>query len=175
MNGNNEQCRQKMKLENARIGYQKALDLGSLHVQTAWAIFNAMIVANSVIIASLIVLLTNKVLLTPLKILLPLLGIVICVVWLILAKRTLDHAVYYIQSCREIEENFLSDSVKVLSRGADFSQGKKIRINFKDENVVKRISFIGRVMTGRNASFVLIFAFIAIYICILFQLVKTIT
>ena len=98
---------------------------------------------------------------------LPLLGSLICFVWFLLAKRTLDHATYFIQSSREIEEKHLSDIVQTVARGAKFSQGNKVTIYIDDPDKIDRLSLPGRIISGQQASYIIILAFIIIYLIIL--------
>jgi hypothetical protein len=86
------------ELENARVGYQAALDHVAFYGEKIWAIFNAMIVANSIVVAGVVVILSQPTL-KILKMLLPVIGLLLCASWFLLVKRAHEFSAYYLCIC----------------------------------------------------------------------------
>lgn len=97
-------------------------------------------------------------------ILLSILGAMICIFWLIMTKRCGDYQNYFLKSARELEENYLSDSIKTVSRGAKFAEGKKVNIKLKKSKTSSRMCFWSRMMKANDAACYVIALFIAVYI-----------
>lgn len=73
--------------ENARVGYQVAVNLWGTIVETSWSRFNAMVVANSIIIGILGLILSNeKINLYVFVIVVSLIGFILCVLWYFLMR-----------------------------------------------------------------------------------------
>src|SRR2546421_1733593 len=106
-----------IRRENARTGYQVAINLWSCECQANWSRSNVMLVANSILIAVLSLALINQRPLPLLVLYLSLLGLVLCATWFLLTKRGFNYLTYWVMSARELEELYLADPVKTLSRG----------------------------------------------------------
>jgi hypothetical protein len=65
-------------IDNARTGYQVAIDMWGEMGNEVWAKFNVMLVANSIVIAVVGVVLTSPRVSPTLTIFLPVVGIILC-------------------------------------------------------------------------------------------------
>lgn len=123
--------------ENALVGYQMAISLWTYQEEQGWARFNFMLVANSLVIAVIGLALTSQ---RPLIIftgLLPVAGLLLCGIWFAVIKRESAYSDYYVLSARELEEKYLFDPVKTVSRGGLFAEGSTVtfEINGKPTNL----------------------------------------
>jgi len=80
--------------ENARIGYQAAVDLWIAEGEQIWARFNAMLVVNSIIVAVIGFALGGQRMLPVITVSLPIAGLVVCAVWYVLMKRDFEYQAY---------------------------------------------------------------------------------
>ena len=98
-------------LENARVGYEVAVNLWTYQGGLIWNRFNIMLTANSVIVSVIGILLSSDSDLTIFAVLLPSVGLVLCAVWALLAARGFVYHKYWSSRARELEEAYLSDVV----------------------------------------------------------------
>jgi hypothetical protein len=159
-----------MDIENARLGYQVASDLSEFYGGAIWSMFNAMLLANSIIVAGVTYVLTSAGHLSLLKILLPVIGVLLCITWFLLVKRAHEYSSYYLLSAREIEEYFLKDSVKTLSRGGAFGSGEVIVFQLDGKQITRRMSIWALIIRNEVVSYLIILIFIAVYVGIFFQI-----
>jgi hypothetical protein len=158
-----------VEADDARVGYQVAAGFSTFYSEMVWAIFNTMIVANSIVVAGISLVMTNQPSLVVLKVFLPIVGLVLCGAWFLMAKRAHEYAAYYLLSARELEEHYLSQQVKTLSRGGIFSNGGTVSLEISDGKTTRRMSLWARLLRGQWASYIVILVFLALYISILFQ------
>ena len=151
------------ELENARWGYQIATSSAILFAEQFWSIFNAMLVANSIVSAGISFVKSSESL-NPFSLYLSIIGLVLCFVWFLLSRRHQEFAAYYILSAREIEERYFSNSVKTLSRGGDFGDGKSITLQLGQSETKRKLSFWARLENKVAASYLVILIFALIYI-----------
>jgi hypothetical protein len=97
-------------IENARVGYQVAVDLWIFQSSLNWSRFSAMLTANSIITAAIGLVLYSQSSLSLLKIGLPLVGLCLCFLWVILMARGSRFHMYWVSQARELEK-YLSDAV----------------------------------------------------------------
>jgi len=155
-------------IENARIGYQVASNLWVCAAGILWSKFNALLLANSIVIGSMILSMTvSKCFSIFISIGMSIAGIFLCILWFLLTKRTLEGYEYWIHSTREIEEKFLTPSVKTVSRGGDFADGKEVSLNIGYKSKPMRISWFGRLLHDKVTSYAIIFIFFLMHILIL--------
>ena len=154
------------KLKNARVGYQVAANICFQSGALVWSQFNVLLVANSIIIVAIGMAMTSS---TPDKypiflILMPGLGICLCIFWLLIMIRGTKQYDYYMYSARELEEKYLSNPIKTLSRGGDFLQGENIKIEIKQRSDLEsyKLNVLGK-LPMRYASIVVIVIFGIIY------------
>ena len=155
--------------EDTRIGYQVAVDLSALYANAIWSMFNAMLLANSIVIAGLTFIFTGQNSLSLLKILLPIIGLLLCITWLLLTKRSQEYSHYYTLSAREIEECYLSKNVKTLSRGGSFGRGETVIFCLDGKQTKRRMSMFARLIKAELVSYLIIMIFIVLYISVFFQ------
>ena len=74
-------------LETARVGYEVAVNLWTYQGSLIWNRFNIMLTANSVIVSVIGLLLSSDADLTVFAVLLPIVGLLLCLVWTLLAAR----------------------------------------------------------------------------------------
>jgi hypothetical protein len=157
-------------IENARIGYQVASELSAFYGSAIWSMFNAMLLANSIVVAGLTFIFTSQNSLWLLKILLLIIGLLLCVTWFLLTKRSHEYSNYYTLSAREIEESYLGENVKTLSRGGLFGSGQAVKIKIGGVQTTHRMSILARLVKGQSVAYIIILIFIALYIGIFFQI-----
>lgn len=119
--------------ENALIGYQMAINLWTYQGAQGWARFNVLLFVNGTIIGIIGLIMTSG---DPQPFatgFLALVGLLLCCFWLPVIHREDEYASYYVRSARELEEKYLSDSVKTVSRGRLFGDGKVVTIETSAE------------------------------------------
>jgi hypothetical protein len=154
--------------ENARIGYQAAVDLWIAEGEQIWARFNAMLVVNSIIVAVIGFALAGQRMLPIITVSLPIAGLVVCAVWYVLMKRDFEYQAYLIYSAREIEERYLNP-IKTVSRGGAFVRGQAVELVISGASVKRRMSRIARMFRDRTAAHIVILVFAVVYVAMLFQ------
>lgn len=157
------------RMQNAQIGYQVAIDLWAHAGEEVWARFNVMLVANSIIIAVIGFAMTGQRAVPAITVLLPVIGIVLCALWFVMMRRAFDYQDYFILSARELEEKYLVDPVRTLSRGAAFSDGKPVSLEVAGASVTRRMSLCSRLMRAKKASYVVVITFVVVYLVMLLQ------
>ena len=159
-----------VRRENARVGYQAAVDLWTYEGEQSWARFNVMMVANSIVIAVIGVALTSQSPLPVLTVVLPIVGLVLCAVWFLIMKRSFDYQTYYVLSARELEEHYLADPVKTVSRGGSFADGKPVSVEINGNLRTLRMSRWSRIVRAQWASYIVVGVFVVVYIMTLLQI-----
>jgi hypothetical protein len=155
--------------ENALIGYQMAIHLWTYQGEQWWARFNIMLVANSIIIASIGLAITSQHQPTAFTLLLPIVGLFLCAIWFILVRREVGYSDYYIMSARELEEKYLSDSVKTVSRGGLFAEGNPVTIEIGGKRKELRMGRLARVLRAKTAANWVIVIMTVLYFAALLQ------
>ncbi len=109
------------KSENARVGYQSAIELMVFEGNLVWARYGLMLLAQTIILTAIG--LTAD---TPMSIRMIILiglsvvGLVLCVVWWLVNDIGFRYFFYWTFAARELEEGFLTP-VRTLSRGMPFA------------------------------------------------------
>ncbi len=155
------------KKGNARIGYQVAITLWAYEGQLVWSKFNAMLLANSIVLAVIGLAISSQRELPMFTIGMPIAGLIFCVLWFLITKRGFDNYTYWILSARELEEQHLTDVVKIVSRGGNVAEGKKIKLTINGKNKDYQMSWFGRLVRVEWASYLVIAVFAVMYIIIL--------
>jgi hypothetical protein len=151
-------------IEDARIGYQIAINLWSSEGEENWARFNVMLVANSVIIAVIGLTITNQPPIPSISIGMSVVGLILCITWFLIMRRGFDYQNYYVMSARELEERFLAPVVKTVSRGGAFAEGQPVIIEIGGKPKTLLMSWWSRRSRAKYISEIVIFIFAAIYI-----------
>jgi len=155
-------------LENARVGYQVAVNLWTYEGETLWSKFNAMLVANGIFLAAISLFMTasNR---PVFSILLPCVmssvGIILCVFWFLLTKRGFEYHDYWVFSAREIERQYFKSLIQTVSRGERFADGQEVQ--FVGEKKALKMSNLSWLVPAKCAAYVIIGLFIFLYLTIL--------
>ena len=155
------------QLENARVGYQVAASLRTSRAEELWSQFNAFVTANSIILTAAVIAISSPQPTPVLSIGMPVVGLVLCALWLMLHARGVGYVRYYLLSARELEEQFLSDSVRTLSRGGHLAEGEKIELLLDGEHKPRRMNFFGQILRVRTVAYLVIMVFAVMYLAIL--------
>lgn len=155
--------------ENAKVGYQAAVTLWTYEGGLLWSKFNTLLVANSVVLAALALNVTASKPLAFLTVALSLAGIALCLLWAQATKRSFDSYKYWIFSARELEESFLKDRVKTVSRGGDFADGMEVKLTVGGAEKKLTMSGFGRWLRVESASYLIITVFFLLYVVILIR------
>ena len=147
-------------LETARVGYGVAVNLWTYQGSLIWNRFNIMLTANSVIVSVIGVLLSSDADLTVFAVLLPIVGLVLCVVWTLLAARGFVYHKYWASRACELEEAYLSDVVRTVCEAK----------SSRDDGRVK-FSGLSRLGGQKEMTYVVISVYAAVFV---FALVYTI-
>ena len=128
--------------ENARVGYQVAVELWKLEREQNFARFNVMLLANSIIVSVIALILTSQfsssvsrvaqIFMPSLIVFLSVMGIVLCIMSSLILIRGFEYQNYYITSAREIEEKYLSLTIKTVSGGQRFEKGDYVLFDLED-------------------------------------------
>ena len=152
--------------ENALIGYQMAINIFWYQGEQVWARFNVMLFANSVVLGSIGLVFTSQHELDVLTLLLSITGLLLCAIWFMQMQREAEYSTYYILAARELEEKYLSDPVKTLSRGGLFAEGKPITLEIGGEPKPLRMSRLAGTLRSRTAATLVIVILAGLYIAI---------
>lgn len=149
------------EMENARIGYQVAVDLWTFQSTLNWSRFNAMLTANSIILAIFGVSLQagNSVVsnIRFFQTVLLSVGLFLCLFWIVLTARGNDYHRYWIKEARDIEIKYFRHQFSTIS-GAQINDPKGKRIQF---------GWLSRSILGRSQNYSIYFvisAFIFLYV-----------
>jgi hypothetical protein len=157
------------QLENARVGYQAAIDLWINQGSQGWARFNVMLVVNTIIIASIGFAGASQQQQPLLKFLLPIAGFLICAVWFILIRRESAYSDYWVMCARELEEKHLSDPVEIISRGGRFAEGDIVNIEITGQSTEWQMNPLARALRARAAADWMVVILAILYIAIIAQ------
>jgi len=155
------------RMENARVGYQAAVNQLTNAQNLTWERINLVIVANSIFVGATVLALTGQRLS---RILVPVLcvaGLILNVLWLHLFSRAYDYSVYLVKSARELEELYLSDPIRTLSRGAQFADGKTVQIEIGGKTEECQLSAFSSLARAKYTCWGVITVFGAFYFLML--------
>ncbi|MBK6796468.1 MAG: hypothetical protein IPG76_06680 [Acidobacteria bacterium] len=153
-------------LENARIGYQAAINLWIYEGNVIWSRFAAMVSANTIVIATIGIIITsstskNRLLL---KLGLCAMGLVLCVTWAVLMRRGFQYFRFWLLSARELEDQYLGNSLSMLARVPRFADGEEIVFN---SSTIKPYKAKHSIMRAESMAYLVIIAFALMYVLIL--------
>jgi amino acid permease len=114
-------------LETARVGYEVAVNLWTYQGSLIWNRFNIMLTANSVIVSVIGMLLSSDADLTVFAVLLPIVGLVLCLVWTLLAARGFVYHKYWGSRACELEEAYLSGVVRTVSEAKSSRDDSRVK------------------------------------------------
>jgi len=157
--------------EDARVGYQVAVDLAIKEENLFWAQFNAILIANSIFITAISFIICKNC--ADLKDQMPellefmaIIGMVLCILWFLLTKRRLSYHKYYLFSAREIEHEL--QLIRTILRGRDFSEGNPVGFRIDNKNEKAKYELFQLPLFGRLRieywSYLVIAIFFLIYL-----------
>lgn len=94
-----------------------------------------------------------------------------CASWFLLTERGFDYHLYYLLSARELEEQFISNPVKTVSRGGIPGSGKQIAFQISGLSPMKVSRWSG-LMSARWIARIVILLFVLLYVATLAQLIN---
>lgn len=150
--------------ENALIGYQMAISIFIYQGEQAWTRFNIMLFANSIVIAVIGLAITSNPQQVVFARLLSIVGLLLCGIWFVLMQREAKYSDYYILSARELEEKYLSDPVKTVSRGGVLAEGAPVTIEIGGAPKELRMNRLARILRAKNAGMLVIIILALVYI-----------
>lgn len=160
-------CLDRIRRENARVGYQVALDLWISQTGVCWDRVNSAIVTNSIFVGVIGLAISN---LRPIALLvriLSLAAVALNLCWLHLLQRGFNRGKYYMRSARELEEQYLSDPIKTVGKRGDLNaMGKRVTLVIDGKSKELEGSWFGW-LKSEYASYVIITVFLALYVLIL--------
>jgi len=153
------------QLDNAREAYRAALSLWAYEGNTIWAKLAAMVYANTILLATLGLIITSSRSreLFVLRVAIAVLGLGLCIAWLLLTVRSFDYHSYWILSAREIEERHLSPAATV-SRGAEFAKGKQITFEMRAKPQLCQLRWLSKVAHVETVIYGIICVFALAYV-----------
>jgi hypothetical protein len=150
--------------QKAREGYHAALQMISYQGVVIWSAFQSLLTANAVLIA----LAGAGAALKPLKLDLPLiklltiilcvLGLIVCLSWVLITARNRDHYHYWFAWARRYEKEIFESEVAMIQRGEAFSNGAYV------EEVKMIMGCVARLSKVLWLHFVVIAAFVVLWI-----------
>lgn len=153
-------------LENARTGYQAAVNLFVNEANRLWARFQAMLIVSTVFVTISATQLANQqpdLVVHILTLLIPIVGIVVSLLWFALQRRGDDYMEYWLRSARELELHYLNDGVRTLDRGYAFGTGSEVRFDLPAGQERHQVGFLGR-LTMRRVSNAVIAFFLLVFV-----------
>jgi len=162
------------RVQKALAGYQAAINLWTYQGEQWWGRFNVMLFANSIVLAAVTLVLTSRgkdtawmPLLPGLSVALSAGGLALCLLWLMLIKREIVYADYYLWSARELEHKHLRDIVITVSRGGDLADGNCVDIATGDGKHMT-LSMAGLAhFRARSVAVAVVYLFLGLYAIIL--------
>jgi len=151
------------KIENAKFGYQMALQMVEILGEEIYSRFNAMLTANSIIIAAYVLIFSeNNKMPDFLRIFLPIFGIILCVIWIVYILTGIYRQRQYRSEAKRIEKEYFNSTFKLLN--FDYS---------KDPCLIKCFRFKGTSISV-IIIFVLLHLTVLLYLChkLLFVIIR---
>ena len=159
-----------LKIENARVGYQVAIDLwlyeGQLQVQK----FSALLLANSIILGAVALIKSSETPIFALSLGLPIAGLSLCVLWFLLSKRGFENYYYWIKTARELEEAHLSDIIVTVSRGAKYVDGNEVVLTLDGNKEKMQMSVLGKLLNVQKVWYIMISIFAIVHVLFIIDL-----
>ncbi len=149
--------------ETAKLGYEMATQLWIYEGNSIWSKFNTMLVAHSIAIAAVAQLNTPIVWLIA-----AVLGVLVCLIWRSWMKRGFETIDCWINTAKEIEQNYFSPTISNVQKGGDFAEGKSILFDFNGNPKTLKMSKLGQRWSVRDSANKIIYLFMIVYVIIIF-------
>jgi len=158
-----------VRRENARVGYQAAAELWGMESQESWDRFNVMAFMNSIIIGIVGLAIVSQPSSKIFVISLSVVGLFLCATWFLIMKRGFEYAQYLVWSARELEERYLADPIKTLSRGGNFMDGKVAQFEIGGKRKDLPLSRWARIAKAETLSYLIVVLFAIMYVIMIWQ------
>jgi hypothetical protein len=166
-----EQNKRSQQLENARVGYQVAASLWIYEGGLIWSKFNALLVANSIILTAIGLAMSApagvRILPDVFSISMPILGIILCVFWWGITRRSFLYHRCWVLSAREAEELFLKNAVRTATRGGALARGEDVEFDVGGPPNERTIYPLQSFLRVETAAYIMICLFGLLYVILL--------
>lgn len=166
--------RKARQIENARVGYQVAINLTNHEEQQIWSRSGTMLVANSILVVAISRAMTSSQEVAQwIPILMAPLGIFLCFLWICIVERTHSKCDYWVKSAGELERDYLCGPVVTLTRGKRLSDYGWVRMQTEQETETIEMSWVGKVFQIKmiprlmGGAFIVLYLFLSV-VCIRF-------
>lgn len=153
-------------IENARIGYQAAIEMWAHCGDEAWSRFNVMLVAHSILIAIAGSALLKDAPLVSLTFVLSAAGIVLSALWAIMMERAFAYQNYFLISARDIEESGGMAPITTISRGKNFQDIESFLEQKSRRSLGRFRKSVHKHIYAEKASYMVITVFGVIYLAL---------
>jgi hypothetical protein len=150
------------ELDTATEGYRASLQMIACEGRLIWSVFGSMLAANAFVvtlIGAIVKLYPN---LMPLGKVLPVLGILVCVAWILITTRQFAFYHYWF-ACGRHYESKISSKLTILQDGKRFANGESVTVHAKQE----RLSCVVRCFRVQWLIYIVVGFFVAIYMLLL--------
>ena len=148
---------------NARVGYQAAIDLWGNLNQDHWSRFNAMVLANSIIVGMLGLILSNEETdLSLFALIISLAGLALTFFWYFFMARDIKLTRFYASEARDLEYKYLWPA-RTVYEGHDLVNNRLVNVGGESFN----LAWDEKIRT-RNLIKAVVYLFIFIYILFIF-------
>ena len=152
---------------DARIGYQMAIHLWTNESDRGWSRDYVLVFSNSVILGALAVTVSSTNIPELVSPALSTVGIALCLIWVMIARRTFDHLRYWALAACEIEQKFLSPTIGIVSGHEKYRRGESIEFTLDGKVRSLRMSSTSARIRSRWTSYAIISSFAAVYVALL--------
>ena len=151
--------------ENKIYGYEKAIELTDKGSRTIWSVYSALLALNAFLLTFATFFAPKISQTTIMTIIVCIVGILICISWLLITMRNFDFYKYYFSYARRFEKEAFGDQVDMIRNGKEFAEGNKV----KSLEYPIRMRWGSRLFKVEWMIYTVIFSFILIYTFILYQ------
>ncbi len=148
--------------EQAREGYHAAIQLISTDAKAIWDSFRSLLAANTIFVGLAGAVLKLYPQFKELPMILAILGLVVCVAWLLITVRHFDHYKYCYAWARKYEQKALGPG-HIVQAGKTFAEGGSVTV----EGVHARMTWASRLFRIEYLMYVVIATFAVVYVYLL--------
>ena len=153
--------------DKVTTGYHTAIQMLMANWTASWSTFSSMLTANIFIAALSGVVIGFYPERMVIKTALGVVGLGVCLCWLLVTMRHFDYSKYWFAWARHYEREYLSPEVRLISEGQKFSKGEIPDVPWKDTEDPPRLRAISRFRV-EQLMIIVICGFILLYILMLF-------
>lgn len=148
----------------AREGYRASIQLISTDAKAIWDSFRSLLAANTVFVGLAGAVLKLYPQFKTLALILGVLGIIVCVAWLLITLRHFDHYKYSYAWARKYEKVALGSAEHITQIGKTFAEGSAVTIEGIEP---ARMRWASRLFRIEWLTYVVILAFVIVYVYLL--------